>query len=213
MEIEDNIDNKYIIITKLGEGAFGKVYLVKEKDTNKKFAVKVLLKENKNFENIIKIIQRISSLKTEYIIKMINSGKGPVYKEGEYKGNYQYIVYEYASKGALIEYIIKANEVPLEEKYAKILFKKILKGVQEMHNNKICHTDIKLNNIVLDENFNPKLCDFGYVHSVDKKKKLTKAFGTRGYCAPEAFRKRYDGIKADIFSLGVSLLRIVTGKK
>ena len=212
METKDNIDNKYIIIKKLDEGAFGKVYLIKAKDTNKFFAGKVFLKENKNFGNLIPIIQIISTLKTEYITKMIDSGKGLVYKAGEIMGNYQYVVYEYASKGDLFNYIIKANQVPLEEKYAKILFKRILEGVQAMHKIQICHRDIKLENILLDEKFNPKICDFGSVHSVDKKKKLTFPFGTRGYCAPEVFTRRYDGIKADIFSLGVSLLRIVTGK-
>ena len=213
MEIEDNIDNKYIIIKNLGEGTFGKVFLVKTKDTNKEFAVKVLLKENKNFEVKIKIINIISSLNNEYITKMIDSGKGLVYRKGEIEGDYQYVVYEYASKGTLFDYFLFPNENSLEEKYAKILFKKILKGIQDMHNIKICHRDIKLDNLLLDENFNPKICDFGTVHSANQK--LIIPWGTKGYAAPELFNNAdgYDGIKADIFSLGITLLRLVTGKQ
>ena len=213
MEIEDNIDNKYIIIKNLGEGTFGKVFLVKTKDTNKEFAVKVLLKFQKRFKNMIQIIQIISSLNNEYITKMIDSGKGLVYRKEEIEGDYQYVVYEYASKGTLIDYFLFPNEISLEEKYAKILFKKILKGVQAMHKIGLCHRDIKLENILLDENFNPKICDFGTVHSANQK--LIIPWGTKGYAAPELFKKDggYDGIKADIFSLGITLLRLVTGKK
>ena len=213
MEIEDNIDNKYIIIDNLGEGTFGKVFLVKTKDTNKEFAVKVLPKFHKRFKNMIQIIQIISSLNNEYITKMIDSGKGLVYRKGEIEGDYQYVVYEYASKGTLFDYFLFPNENSLEEKYAKILFKKILKGVQAMHKIGLCHRDIKLENILLDENFNPKICDFGTVHSANQK--LTIPWGTKGYAAPELFNNAdgYDGIKADIFSLGITLLRLVTGKQ
>ena len=211
MESEDYINNKYIIKKALGEGSFGKVYLVKEKDTNKEFAIKVLLKENKNFEIKIKIINIISSLKSKYIANMINFGKCPISGNGEK----QYVVYEYASKGTLFDYFLFPNESSLEEKYAKILFKKILKGFQEMHNIKICHRDIKLENILLDENFDPKICDFGFVIPVSEERKLKSKCGTRGYTAPEIFKNvgGYDGIKADIFSLGITLLRLVTGKQ
>ena len=216
METEDYIDNKYIKIKKLGEGSFGKVYLVKSKDTNKEFAVKLLLNECKNFKLKVDLVRKISSLKTEYITKMIGSGKGPFIKNGENKRDYQYVVYEYVPKGNLYEYFIKENEGPFEEKYAKILFKKILKGVQAMHKARICHRDIKLGNILLDENFNPKICDFGSAFEVSEGKKLNVICGTIGFMPPEIFKKfggGYDGIKADIFSLGVSLLRLVTGKK
>jgi len=213
-ETEDNIDNKYIKLKKLGEGSFGKVYLAKSKDTNKDMAVKVLLKEAKKLSIRIKIIQIISSLNNQYIINMIDNGKGPLTRKGTIKGEYQYVVYEYAPKGDLFDYFILPNESALKEKYAKILFKRILKGVQAMHNIKICHRDIKLENILFDENFNPKICDFGFAIPVNEERKLKGRCGTRGFAAPEIFKNidGYNGIKADIFSLGVTLLRLVTGK-
>ena len=218
METEDYIDNKYIIIKKIGEGAYGKVYLVKAKDTNKEFAVKVLQKEDEMLELKIKIIKKFSSLKNKYIINMIDNGKGQIIRKGNDKGEKEYLVYEYAPKGTLFDYFIYPNKSFLEEKYAKILFKNILKGVQAMHNNKICHRDIKLENILLDEYYNPKICDFGFVIQVHEGRKLKGRCGTKGYCAPEILKGKkdydgYDGIKADIFSLGISLLSMVTGKQ
>ena len=212
METEDNIDNKYIIIKNKGQGGFGKVYLAKSKNTNKEVAVKLLKKERGNFNDIINLINIISSLNNQYIINMIDNGEGPLTRKGANKGKYQYVVYEYAPKGDLFDYLVLPNESALKEKYAKILFKRILKGVQAIHSINFCHRDIKLENILLDEKFNPKICDFGFVHPTLKK--ITNGRGTRGYAAPEIFKNvnGYDGIKADIFSLGVTLLSIVTGK-
>ena len=218
MEAESYIDNKYIIIKKIGEGSYGKIYLVKSKDTNKEFAVKVLQKEDEILELKIEIIKAFSSSKNKYIMNMIDNGKGPFIRKGKDKGEKEYIVYEYASKGTLFDYFTYPNKSSLEENYAKILFKNILKGVQTMHNNKICHRDIKLENILLDENYNPKICDYGFVIPVHEGRKLKGKCGTKGYCAPEILKNKkeftgYDGIKADIFSLGISLLRLVTGKQ
>jgi len=212
METEDNIDNKYIIIKNKGQGGFGKVYLAKSKNTNKEVAVKLLKKERGNFNDIINLINIISSLNNQYIINMIDNGEGPLTRKGANKGKYQYVVYEYAPKGDLFDFLIFPNENALEEKYAKIIFKRILRGVQAMHSINICHRDIKLENILLDEKFNPKICDFGFVHSTLNN--IPSRRGTRGYAAPEIFSSvnGYDGIKADIFSLGVTLLRLVTGK-
>ena len=114
MEGEDFIDNKYIIIKKIGEGAYGKVYLVKAKDTNKEFAVKVLQKEDKTLKIKIKIIKTFSSLKNKNIINMINNGKGPFIRKGKDKGEKEYIVYEYAPKGTLFDYFTNPNKGSLE---------------------------------------------------------------------------------------------------
>ena len=218
---ESIIDNKYIILDKLGKGGFGKVYLTRNKyedeKENKKYAVKVLKKDDGLIKIKIKIIKEINKLNNFYIIKYIENGKGLLKKKGKIinENIKRYIVYEYAPKRTLLDYLILPNSNCLEEKHAKIIFKKILRGIEAMHMANICHRDIKLENILLDLNYNPKICDFGF--SIICSNKLKGKCGTEKYVAPEIIRlvgfRPYDGLKADIFSLGITLLRIVTGKQ
>ena len=99
-----------------------------------------------------------------------------------------------------------------EEKHCKIIFYKILQGIKVIHDNGICHRDIKIDNILLDDEFNIKICDFGF-SSYNKKFQDDEYFGTKKYIAPEIVKgMEYDGIKADIFSLGVLLFNLRTSK-
>ena len=78
------------------------------------------------------------------------------------------MILDYAEKGQLFDYIYKLK-VPFKEKHAKVIFYKILKTVKVMHDNHICHRDLKAENIVLDGNFNPKICDFGLSIKINLK--------------------------------------------
>ena len=209
------IHNKYIIKDTLGKGGFGKVYLVNEINTDKEYALKLLKKKDEKIEKKIEFIKIISSNKSRYITNMIDNGEGPFIKNGENKGNKQYIVYEYEPKGDLYDYFIYPNQPFLEEEFAKIIFKNILKGVQIIHKNKICHRDIKLENILLDKNFCPKICDFGFLIKTVEGRNLKGRCGTKGYMAPEMLNndknyKGYNGLEAD---LGATLIKLVTGKE
>ena len=97
-----------------------------------------------------------------------------------------------------------------EERYSKLIFKRILLGVQALHNAGIYHLDLKLENIVIDDACNPKICDFGF--ATDKDGQLTDIKGTKVYLPPQKLQKeKYSGIKADIFSLGCILFILVLG--
>lgn len=214
----ESIDNKYIILKSISEGNYGEVYLVNEKNKeNIKYAAKILFKDDIYFKEKIDLIIKITNLKSPYIINYIESSKEGKIKLKNCENIFetkQYVIYEYAPKKTICEYLVLPNLNYFEEKHAKIIFKYILKGIQAMHNAGICHRDIKLGNILLDEQFKPKICDFGFSFEC-KDKKVRKRCGTKYYVAPEILRKikfkPYDGKKADIFSLGITLLGLVIG--
>ena len=91
-----------------------------------------------------------------------------------------------------------------------MIFKKILEGVRALHNVNICHRGLTIENILLDDNYNPKIYDF--YNSCMNMNNLQGDVGNRIYMAPEKIlNQSYNGIIADIFSLGQILFNIATG--
>ncbi len=217
MESNENstINNRYNVLELKGKGASAIVYLVEKQDNNKKYAAKVLKEVIPSFEREVAILENLAKLKCPYIMNLIEYGEGPVKIGSNPIQTKQYLILDYASKGEIFDYMICAQK-GLSERHAKFMFKKILEGVQSCHLSGICHRDLKLHNILLDNDFNPKICDFGFATEIkgkDGSGKLTDYLGTLNYAAPEIFlHKPYDGVKADIFSLGVVLINLVTSK-
>ena len=207
---QESIDSKYIIVDKKGHGATANVYLVREPNQNQLFAAKVLKEPSKLFEKEINILNTLKKAENKNIVNIISSGEGLIIRKNHPQQKSQYLVLEYASKGELFNYIYCAK-CGLKEKYSKVIFAKILRGVQACHQAGICHRDLKMQNILVDDNFNPKICDFGF--ATQNNNHLTEFLGTRNYADPYILRnKPYDGFKADIFSLGVVLLTLTTCK-
>ena len=217
MERENIIDDKYIILKKIGRGGTAKVFIVKEKKSNNIYAAKVLKdfendKKKKNVENMFnKEITILTHLKqtqnNEYIINFIDNGSGEIRRKERQTSINKYLILEYASKGSLFDYIFYPRR-GFQEKYSKLFFRKILKGIQACHEAKVYHRDIKLENILLDENYEPKICDFGFAKF--NQKKAIEQVGTMNYAAPEIFSfKPYDCSQIDIFSLGATLFTLV----
>ena len=227
MESIGQIDGKYNIIRKFDSGNQGKIYLVTDDKGNELIAKIPKNDEDKNFGNEIKIYKEVFSGKnTSHIIKYIDSGKCEKFDEDKNgEGNEEenedivtinYLILEYCPERNLINYIINCGNcgfnINNDEELTKLLFKKIVKCVEECHKNGICHRDIKLQNILLDANFCPKICDFGY--STRNGNQLKDKVGTQSYLPPEILEgKPYDGFKADIFSLGASFILLATGKR
>ena len=123
----------------------------------------------------------------------------------------KYCILEYAPYGNIFDYIY-CKKSGFKEIYCKVIFSKIMKGIQFCHKHNICHRDIKLQNILFDADFNPKICDFGF--ACFNAPNLKDDLGTPEYKPPEICSgKPYDGIKADIFCLGEALIKLVTGKE
>ena len=123
------------------------------------------------------------------------------------------MILEYCSRGNLEAFIRKGRFI---EKHAKIIFKKILLGVQALHVAGYCHRNLKPGVILLDNNFNPKISNFLLTTQFLKNNQiimLDDVAGTRQYMSPQILEyKPYNGEKADIFGLGMILFYLVTGK-
>ena len=207
---EDTIDSKYIILKQKAKGYTSEVFKVREIDSNNIYAAKVFINPYKFFQKEVDILNLIKKLNNPYLINIINSGIGTVIRNGQVQKNKLYIIFDYASKGELENYL-SINNTPLSELHAKFIFFKILKGVEAFHNAEICNRDLKLQNILLDDSFTLKICDFGF--ATENNGHLHDFLGTFSYMAPEIYLGRpYDGFKVDIFSLGVILLKLTTCK-
>ena len=221
------LDNKYIIKRQIGFGAQGKIFLVEKIGDNAEYVVKLRIKEKEPtkeqnfFLNEIKILNKLKSKEKRYVPYLHDSGEGFVKEEGQNidENNltkYLYLVIDYAAKGDLFYYVQKA-ETGFKEIHCKILFKQILEGIKYCHESNICHLDIKIHNLLMDANFEPKITDFGLSHEIYNLNKvpieMVGLVGTQKYICPQMWmRKPYTGIDADIFSLGVVLFNLVTGQ-
>ena len=218
------LDNKYILLSRAGDGGFSKVYLAKkinDENENKKYAIKILKSDKSSvadkrcFSYEVDIFKELSKEKNKYVPSLYDYGEGFISKDGkEINTKRLYLVIDYAEKKDLSLYLDKTSD-GFEEDYARLIFKKILEGIQFCHNAKICHLDIKMDNILLDENFDPIITDFGLSIKIEGKEAILQhARGSKCYIPPEMYAKGAKKInfKADIFSLGALLFRLVTKK-
>ena len=128
------------------------------------------------------------------------------------------LVYEYMSNGSLDKWIFHKNsDMLLDWKHRKKIIIDIARGLTYLHEEcrqKIVHLDIKPHNILLDENFNAKVSDFGLSRLVDREQSqvVTTMRGTPGYMAPEWLSSAITE-KVDVYSFGIVLLEILCGRK
>ena len=116
---------------------------------------------------------------------------------------------EYANGGELFEYIV--SNTKLKEPLACKFFQQLIAGIEYIHKLGVVHRDLKPENLLLD-NDNIRIVDFGLSNTYNPNEKLKTACGSPCYAAPEMIAgKRYDGLKADIWSAGVILYAIVCG--
>ena len=122
------------------------------------------------------------------------------------------MILEYCPKGDLFNYLYEGR---FAERQAKYIFKKIISGVEALHKAGYFHWNLKIQNILLDKNFNPKISSFLFVTQFQQNNepiRLKVAVGTLHYCSPQVFANQvYNGEKTDIFNLGVILFNLATG--
>ena len=205
------IGKEYLIIKEIGKGSTSIIYLVQSIITQEKYAAKVYKTHSEYFLKEVDILKKLSLYNFKGIIHLISYGEEPIVNEEtndeEENNNQQYIILDYIPNNDLFYHVKKSKG--LNENEAKYIFYKIVKAVQQCHINGICHRDLKLENILLDNNNNPIICDFGFGCSIEEEDievKLSQYLGTDCYEPPEILdHVPYNGIKCDIFCLRVIL--------
>ncbi|XP_022717422.1 rust resistance kinase Lr10-like [Durio zibethinus] len=197
---------------KLGEGGYGSVFKGKLR-SNHLVAVKMLGKSKANGQDFINEVATIGRIHHVNIAKLIGFCV---------EGSKQALVYDFMPNGSLDKIIFTGeNKISLSWQKMLDIVLGVARGIDYLHRGcdmQILHFDIKPHNILLDENFNPKVSDFGLakLYSVDDSiVSLTAARGTLGYIAPELVYKNIGGIsyKADVYSFGMLLMEIVGRRK
>ena len=204
------LDNQYIILPPKFYGRLRKKYHVRQNQNQNEFLIELPIDNNINAfpANEINILNILQNIDNPNIIRYIGNGNGPLVLHGRPPVNKPYLVFEYAPRHDLYDYIRIGR---FTERQAKLIFKKILNGIRAIHNAGIWHRDIKPANILLDENYNPKIGDYSL--SCLNANNLQQFAGTIIYTSPEIILEQpYDGIKSDIFSLGQLLFNLVTGR-
>jgi serine/threonine protein kinase len=194
----------YKMLGVLGKGSYGVVFLAIHLISGQKVAIKAIKKNRnnnmiRNYEKIINEIDIFSSLRHKNIISLYEVFENP---------KYIFLVTEYAAKGDLLSLLQRSG--PFSESQIYIVIKDIINALIYLHEKKVLHRDIKLDNILLDKDNNLKLCDFGISLKMDRDHFYTDRCGTPAYIAPEIIKSKYKGFKSDYWSLGVTLYILLT---
>ncbi|XP_017980390.1 PREDICTED: rust resistance kinase Lr10 [Theobroma cacao] len=196
---------------KLGQGGYGSVFKGKLR-SGQFVAVKLLNKSKANGQDFINEVATIGRIHHVNVVRLIGFCV---------KGSKQALVYDFMQNGSLDKIIFSTESNTLSWQKMFEITLGVARGIEYLHRGcemQILHFDIKPHNILLDENFIPKVSDFGLakLYSVDDSiVSLTAARGTLGYMAPELFYKNIGSIsyKADVYSFGMMLMEIVGRRK
>lgn len=210
------IDKSFKVIKQLGAGYTSEVVLAEYLKSGQKIAIKIFRPKDGN-DNFIKEtfkheVDIMKQLDNPYLLKILAANeKGSYYKKNGCE-EITYIGVELAENAELFDFIADYRE-GFSNSMARTVFKQIVSGISELHENKISHRDLKTENIFLDEKFKIKIGDFGFAKFVESKDgKLTTKLGTKGYQSPELlYKNSYCGFANDIFACGVILFVMVFG--
>ncbi|KAG4991345.1 hypothetical protein AAZX31_09G112400 [Glycine max] len=202
--------NKFHILNKLGEGGFGPVYKGKLND-GREIAVKKLSHRSNQgktqFVNEAKLLARVQHRNVVSLFGYCTHGFEKL------------LVYEYVLHESLDKLLFKSHKKEqLDWKRRFDIINGVARGLLYLHedsHNCIIHRDIKASNILLDENWVPKIADFGLARLFpeDQTHVNTRVAGTNGYLAPEYLMHGHLTVKADVFSYGVLVLELVSGQR
>ncbi|XP_074324565.1 putative serine/threonine-protein kinase PBL23 [Apium graveolens] len=197
----------------IGNGGFGRVYKGQLKQNNKIVAIKQLDKNamqgNTEFLEEVAALSHVQHPNLVNLIGYCTDGQQKI------------LVYEYLSNGSLEDHLfeVSGKKPPLDWSTRMKIAKGVAQGLEYLHdspNSPIVYRDFKASNILLDDEFNPKLSDFGHSKlglAGEKDHVSLTMMETYGHCAPECTETGEPTSKSDVYSFGVVLLEILSGRK
>ena len=199
---------RYEIIEKIGEGGMAVVYKAKDRLLNRYVAIKILrpefVKDEQFVENFRKESQAAAGLSHPNIVNVYDVGK---------EGNIHFIVMELIDGKPLSQVIDEIGR--LDYKEAISIARQVASALSLAHKNQIIHRDVKPHNILITSTGTAKLADFGIARAVSKAsiaEGSEKIMGSVHYFSPEQARGAYVDERSDIYSLGIVLYEMLTGK-
>lgn len=207
MLIGKRINDRYKILQYVGGGGMSNVYLAHDIILNRDVAVKVLRYDSSNEEEFHRRFQREALSATSLMHPNIVS----IYDVGE-DGDMHYIVMEFIKGRTLKQYINEYS--PLSPARSVHIMKQLTSAIAHAHENQIIHRDIKPQNILIDEDGNVKITDFGIATTLSETSftKTNSVLGTVHYISPEQARGGTATKKSDIYALGIVLYELLTGE-
>lgn len=199
------IGDRYEVLEKIGTGGMSDVYKAKDHKLNRNVAIKVLkqeFSENANFVSKFRVeAQAAAGLMHPNIVN--------VYDVGEENGIY-YIVMELVEGITLKQYIEKKARLSVKEAVSIAI--QVSMGIEAAHKNHIIHRDIKPQNIIISKEGKVKVTDFGIAKAATSNTITSNVMGSVHYTSPEQARGGYSDEKSDIYSLGITMFEMLTGR-
>lgn len=200
----------YTTLKQIGKGAYGYVKMAYRNSDRLLVIAKFILKE-KLCPQFMVITEDKREIPME--IYLLTTVKHPnivnVHSVYENERFYQMVMEKHGSGMDLFEFIDRLT-TPMDEKLACYIFRQIANAVDYLHSLQILHRDLKDENIIIDQNFQVKLIDFGSATFLESGKLFSTFYGTTEYCSPEVLSgNKYAGPELELWSLGVTLYVIM----
>ena len=204
------VDDRYEVISKLGQGGFGAVYHVLDKKLEIEKALKIMP------DAITSDIEAMGSLRKE-AITMVKLNHPNIVRVFDFhdKGDIKYIDMEYVDGKSLSDLKLDSPDGKLSERKVLDMAVQMAQGFSYAHSENVIHRDIKPQNILLSKNGEIKIMDFGISETVKNSMSRISNTGTSGtliYMSPEQIQGKNVGNEADIYSFGVLIYELLSGK-
>ncbi|GAA0146662.1 transmembrane signal receptor [Lithospermum erythrorhizon] len=213
IDIVTRATQNYSNMNKIGEGGFGPVYKGKL-ESGQEIAIKRLAEtSNQGLDEFKNEVMLIAKLQHRNLVRLLGCC---------IHGDERMLVYEYMPNGSLDSYIFGGSLVNnhlLAWRRRFAIITGICRGLLYLHRDsrlRVIHRDLKASNVLLDSEMNPKISDFGMARTIGEdqlRMKTKRVVGTYGYMAPEYAIDGVYSTKSDVFSLGVLVLEILSGKR